>query len=50
MKVTFKIKYETKWGESLAVVLNDTKYHMSWGEGAVWSVTVKDCKAAWLED
>ncbi len=50
MKVTFKIKYETKWGESLAVVLNDTKYHMSWGEGAVWSVTVKDCKAAWLKD
>lgn len=50
MQITFKIKYETKWGESLSLVLNDVRYPMSWGEGAIWSVTVKDCEAAWLKD
>ena len=38
MTVTFKIKYETVWGESLALVLQDKKYPMTWGEGGVWSV------------
>ena len=38
------------WGESLALVLQDKKHPMSWGEGAVWSVTVKDCPAAALND
>lgn len=38
------------WGESLALVLNDRKYPMEWGEGGVWSVTVKDCTAAALKD
>ena len=50
MTVTFKIQYETRWGESLALVLQDKKHPMSWGEGAVWSVTVKDCPAAALKD
>ena len=49
MKVTFKIEYRTEWGESLALVLQDRKHPMSWGEGAVWSVTV-DCPAAALKD
>ncbi|MGN0200718.1 MAG: 4-alpha-glucanotransferase [Candidatus Cryptobacteroides sp.] len=50
MQVTFKIEYQTVWGESLALVLNDRKYPMDWGEGGVWSVTVKDCSAAALKD
>ncbi len=50
MNITFKIKYETRWGESLSLVLQDRKYPMSWGDGAVWSVTVKDCPAAALKD
>ncbi len=50
MTTTFKIKYETVWGESLALVLQDKKHPMQWGEGAIWSVTVKDCPAAALKD
>ena len=50
MQVTFKIEYQTVWGESLALVLNDRKYPMEWGEGGVWSVVVKDCTAAALKD
>ena len=50
MTTTFKIKYETVWGESLALVLQDKKYPMEWGEGAIWSVSVKDCPAAALKD
>ena len=50
MTTTFKIEYKTAWGESLALVLQDKKYPMQWGEGAVWSVTVKDCPAAALKD
>jgi len=50
MTVTFKIQYKTAWGESLALVLLDKKYPMAWGEGAVWSVSVKDCPAAALKD
>ena len=50
MTVTFKIQYETAWGESLALVLQDRKHPMQWGEGAIWSVTVKDCPAAALKD
>ena len=50
MTTTFKIKYETVWGESLALVLQDKKHPMSWGDGAIWSVTVKDCPAAALKD
>ena len=50
MTVTFKIEYKTVWGESLALVLQDKKHPMAWGEGSVWSVTVKDCPAAALKD
>ena len=50
MTVSFKIEYRTAWGESLALVLQDKKYPMEWGEGAIWSVTVKDCPAAALKD
>ena len=46
MKVKFKINYWTQWGESLAIVLQDRKYPMQWGEGGVWSVTVETCAAA----
>ena len=50
MQVKFKIEYRTVWGESLALVLNDRKYPMEWGEGGVWSVVVKNCTAAALKD
>ncbi len=40
MKVTFSIEYQTRWGETLSVVLADRKYPMNWGEGGVWSVTL----------
>lgn len=50
MQVKFKIEYRTVWGESLALVLNDRKYPMEWGEGGVWSVVVKNCTAATLKD
>ena len=50
MTTTFKIEYRTVWGESLALVLQDKKHPMQWGEGAIWSVTVKDCPAAALKD
>ncbi|MBR5736785.1 MAG: 4-alpha-glucanotransferase [Bacteroidales bacterium] len=49
MKVTFSIEYRTEWGESLALVLQDRKYPMAWGDGAVWSVTVS-CTAAAIKD
>ena len=50
MTITFKIEYRTAWGESLALVLLDKKYPMTWGEGGIWSITVKDCPAAALKD
>ena len=50
MQVKFKIEYRTVWGESLALVLNDRKYPMEWGEGGIWSVVVKNCTAAALKD
>ena len=49
MQISFKIEYQTRWGESLVLVLNDRKYPMSWGEGGIWSVTVK-APAAALKD
>ncbi len=50
MNITFKIHYETKWGESLALDLDGKKYPMAWGDGGWWTVTVKGCKASWLKD
>ena len=49
MKVTFTIEYNTCWGESLALVLNDVKYPMAWGEGGKWSVTL-NVRAADLKE
>ncbi len=49
MKTTFKIHYRTQWGESLCVVLQDTKYPMTWNDGAIWSATV-NVPAAALKD
>lgn len=49
MQVKFTIDYMTVWGESLALVMNDRKYPMEWGDGGRWSVTVKDCSAAALK-
>ena len=46
MQVTFRIEYQTRWGESLALVLNDKKYPMQWGEGGIWTVTVNATAAA----
>ena len=40
MKATFRIEYRTAWGESLTLLVGDTKYPMEWGEGAIWHVTV----------
>ena len=50
MKVTFKIQYHTRWGESLSLLADDRKYPMSWGEGDVWSVTLPGCSASLLAD
>ncbi len=50
MTITFSIEYKTVWGESLTLFLGGNKYPMTWGDGGVWSVTVKDCKAEYLKD
>ncbi len=50
MQVRFKIEYFTAWGESLALVLGDVKYPMTWEGNGVWSVTLKNCPAAKLKD
>lgn len=49
MKITFHIHYNTQWGESLCVVLQDTKYPMTWSDGGLWSATV-NVPAAALKD
>ena len=49
MQVIFKIQYWTEWGESLCLRLGGRRYPMDWNEGGVWSVLVKDCKAADLK-
>ena len=41
MKTTFKIHYNTEWGESLSIVLDDVKYPMTWNPGGVWSTTLR---------
>ena len=50
MKVTFQIEYRTKWGESLALVLADKKYPMSWTDGAVWTLTLDKVSVVSLKD
>ena len=50
LKATFKIRYNTEWGEDLFLVAGDRKYPMKWGEGAIWSVSVPDFPVQDLED
>ena len=50
MVITFKINYNTKWGESLCLIARDIKYPMNWGEGALWTVRLPKCTAADLKD
>ena len=50
MKVTFEIEYRTKWGESLALVLADKKYPMSWTDGSVWTLTLDKVSVAALKE
>lgn len=50
MKATFRIQYNTIWGESLCLVARDVKYPMNWGAGNVWSVTLPRCAKADLAD
>ena len=46
MKTTFSIHYNTVWGESLSLVLQDKKYPMTWNEGGLWTVTLNASAAA----
>lgn len=48
--ITFKINYMTEWGDSLALLLDGKSYPMDWGDGGMWSVTVKNCKTSDLKD
>ncbi len=50
MQATFRIQYNTRWGQSLCLIARDVKYPMQWGEGGVWSVTLPKCAAADLKD
>lgn len=50
MKVTFKIQYNTIWGEDLVLISRDVKYPMQWGPGGIWSVTLPKCTKADLSD
>lgn len=50
MQILFKIQYWTNWGESLSLCLAGKKYPMEWGDGGIWSVSVKGCTAAMLKD
>ena len=50
MQTEFTIRYWTEWGESLALVINDRKYPMQWGDNAVWHVTLNDCRKEDLKD
>ena len=49
MQVKFRIKYNTKWGESLCLILQDVKYPMSWAGDGIWETTVPDCTSKRLE-
>ena len=49
MKTTFSIHYNTTWGESLCLVLNDKKYPMTWSGDGLWTVCV-NASAAALKD
>ena len=50
MQVTFRIQYNTKWGQNLCLIARDVKYPMQWTDGGVWTVTLPKCAAADLKD
>lgn len=50
MTSLFKIHYHAQWGETLAIVLNDKKYQMTWSDGDIWQVKVKNYKVSALKD
>jgi len=49
VKTTFRIHYETIWGESLSIVLQDKKHPMTWSGGGIWTATV-NAPASALKD
>lgn len=42
MTVTFKIEYQTKWGESIDLILDGRKYPMNWTDGGIWTITLNE--------
>lgn len=50
MKVTFKIEYQTTWGETLSLVIGDKKYPMNWTDGGIWTVSVDKIKVSELSE
>ena len=50
MTVRFSVEYFTRWGERLCLVAGDKSYPMAWGAGNIWSVSIRNCPAALLED
>ena len=50
MKVTFRIEYFTRWGESLSLLIGNSKYRMGWNDGNVWSVTLSGIRQKDLSD
>lgn len=50
MKATFRIQYDTIWGETLCLTINDKKYPMNWEEDNYWTVTLPRCSKADLSD
>ena len=50
MNATFRINYQTSWGESLCMISRDVKYPMTWNEGGNWTVNLPKCTAADLKD
>ena len=46
MKTTFRIHYDTVWGESLSIVLQDKKHPLTWTEGGIWTAEISTSAAA----
>ena len=50
MRVSFKIRYWTEWGDSLTLIIGGKRLPMEWGDGGVWHTVVEHCTAAMLKD
>ncbi len=51
MTLNFKIKYHTRWGESLALVASDdTVYPMNYAADGIWTLKVAKGSAALIKD